>query len=130
MMHRPGGIFFSNATLCAALWVAHSEVGELSIITLVLCAVFYAMGIAGRLFVPTHSLAIKYLGSLVSVEKKEDPKEAEASEKPKEATQEEPTQLTGEVASSGATGPRSGARQRVASPVPVRKPAPEGVESS
>jgi len=125
VMHRPGGLVFSNATLGAALWVVYKETGEFPVVTsLALCAVSYAFGVAGRVFVPANPLAIKLLGWLAAAEKEGAKKDE--SEKPKDEAKAgadgEKTTPT-ETAAAGAKKKEEsgGARKRVSSPAPARK---------
>merc|ERR1719413_187325 len=71
-MHRPGGLVFSNATLVAAVWALHKQAGQVSALTVIICWLAYIAGIGGRLFVPTHPLAIKFLGTLGGKARNED----------------------------------------------------------
>jgi len=119
-MQRPGGLVGSNATLAAAIWALHERMGGLTLVTGVMCSVAYIAGIAGRLYVPTHPLAIKLFGSL-SGKAKEDHSEEIASTRiaKKEKLVDAPV---------GGTPSREGdakennapVRKRVASPEPPR----------
>merc|ERR1740121_2785502 len=60
MMHRPGGMLFSNLTLAAALWVSYVGQGaRLSPQVCGLCAAAYIAGVLGRVFAPTSRVFVR-----------------------------------------------------------------------
>lgn len=67
-VHSLGGLFFTNATLAAALWVAFAS---LTPPIAAGCVVAFFAGVAGRVVVPTHPRFVKFFGGAA---KKEDVK--------------------------------------------------------
>merc|ERR1712039_891820 len=59
VLHRPGGIIFSSLTLLAAMWVEKHSKTYTCLQIACLCAVGFAMGIAGRVYGPTSSFFVK-----------------------------------------------------------------------
>merc|ERR1712008_316905 len=100
-------------------------------LTVALCAICYALGIVGRLFVPSSPLAIKLLSRLVRAEKVEleEAKKAEVA-KPKEAAKASAEGMQpGETSTESiavARQEKSGARKRVSTPAPARQTAQAG----
>jgi len=129
VLHRPGGLLFSNATLGAALWAVWKPTGEVDLLTIALCVVCYLLGIVGRILAPTSPLVVKLLGWLVNAEKEADAKKTEAA-KPKEGAEAgaEGTQpgKTSTESTVQAQPEQSGARKRVSSPVPASQTARTG----
>mmetsp|Transcript_14115 Transcript_14115/g.40344 ORF Transcript_14115/g.40344 Transcript_14115/m.40344 type:complete len:234 (-) Transcript_14115:403-1104(-) len=127
IMHRPGGMVFSNLTLAAALWASYKESGKLSAQTCVICAKCYLAGIAGRVFVPGNATLAKLLDSKKKEEPAPKPSEPEKKDAPAAAAQ---TGSTGSTTASAKPEEGAekmpqkpdtsagGARKRVASPVP------------
>jgi len=130
IMHRPGGFVFSNATLGATLWVVYQETGAVTVVSVGMCAVCYLVGVAGRLFIPSHPLDIKLLGCLAGKEKQEPRTEKKAEEKKSEEKKAAtPDNNTGEAPpatttmAAAATKEEPGARKRISSPAPPTKAA-------
>merc|ERR1719195_545051 len=82
-MQRPGGLVASNATLVAAIWALREHTGGFSLVTGAICSAAYIAGIAGRLYVPTHPLAIRLLGSLGGKAKGDHSEEVSSTRKAK-----------------------------------------------
>jgi len=103
VLHRPGGLLFSNATLGAALWAVWKPTGEVDLLTIALCVVCYLLGIVGRIL--------------------EAAKPKEGAEAGAEGTQPGKTSTESTVQ---AQPEQSGARKRVSSPVPASQTARTG----
>merc|ERR1740121_786806 len=128
-----GGVVFCTLPLGAATWVIYKDPRAVPsslppYVYLGLCGLSYAAGIAGRLFVPTHPLAIKLVGKLAGKAKCEDAVVGKAAEvKTAPPAEEAKTAPEGEATAPGVEATPAaapGARKRVTSPAPERKAAP------
>merc|ERR1711972_101435 len=73
VFHRPGGIVFSSFTLLAAMWVERNSRKYTWLQIACLCAVGFASGVAGRVYVPTSPSVARLTKGFKKA--KEEPKE-------------------------------------------------------